>query len=111
MTIPRESSNKLILFDECFIWNRDGEQCLTPTELSILWMLKRFEGRPVTNQILASPFSKDPAYYGCGNPKYHIASLRKKLGHSSDNPIILNRRGIGYYLVPGAIRFYKCPTK
>ncbi|NLV17742.1 MAG: helix-turn-helix domain-containing protein [Syntrophomonadaceae bacterium] len=109
MTTMRKTSDKLVLFDECFIWNRDVEHCFTPTELSILWKLKRYEGRPVANEILVTPSSKEPAYYGCGNPKFHISSLRKKLGHSPDHPIILNRRGIGYYLVPGAIRFYKCP--
>lgn len=84
------------------IWYKAGER-LTGAELRILSLLQRREGRPVASDLLADQV--DPLDLGCGNPRFHISNLRRKLGHSDAHLVIATRTGIGYVLVPGAVRF------
>ncbi len=84
------------------IW-RKVEESLTGAELRILSLLHRREGRPVSADLLADQV--DPIDISCSNPRFHISNLRRKLGHSDYHPVIATRTGIGYYLVPGSIRF------
>lgn len=84
------------------IWQKADER-LTGAELRILCLLYRREGRPVSADLLADQV--DPIDISCSNPRFHISNLRRKLGHSENYPVIATRTGIGYYLVPGSIRF------
>ncbi|MEN6460356.1 MAG: winged helix-turn-helix domain-containing protein [Syntrophomonas sp.] len=84
------------------IWYKAGES-LTGAELRILSLLYRREGRPVSADLLADQV--DPMDISCSNPRFHISNLRRKLGHSDNYQVIATRTGIGYYLVPGSIRF------
>jgi DNA-binding response OmpR family regulator len=84
------------------IWYKADER-LTGAELRILSLLHRREGRPVASDLLADQV--DPLDLRCGNPRFHISNLRRKIGHSNERPVIATRTGIGYYLVPGALRF------
>ncbi len=87
------------------IWVRRAGIRLTPAEIRLLGVLKRREGRPVPLRILEAELDSDPAGAGGGSPRYHILNLRRKLGHSDEWPIITTYSGIGYALVPGALRF------
>ena len=84
------------------IWVKSSEK-LTGAELRILNLLRRREGKPVTADMLADQV--DPLDFGCGNPRFHISNLRRKLGHSSEKQVIETRTGIGYCLVPGSLHF------
>jgi DNA-binding response OmpR family regulator len=84
------------------IWVKSEEK-LTGAELRILALLRRREGKPVTADMLAEQV--DPLDFGCGNPRFHIFNLRRKLGHSQEKAVIENRTGIGYCLVPGSLNF------
>jgi DNA-binding response OmpR family regulator len=84
------------------IWVKSSEK-LTGAELRILNLLRRREGKPVTADMLADQV--DPLDFGCGNPRFHISNLRRKLGHSQEKQVIETRTGIGYCLVPGSLHF------
>lgn len=84
------------------IWVKSSEK-LTGAELRILNLLRRREGKPVTADMLADQV--DPLDFGCGNPRFHISNLRRKLGHSPEKQVIETRTGIGYCLVPGSLHF------
>lgn len=84
------------------IWYKTDER-LTGSELRILSLLFRREGRPVSADLLADQV--DPIEISCSNPRFHISNLRRKLGHSDYHPVIATRTCIGYYLVSGSIRF------
>lgn len=84
------------------IWYKVDER-LTGAELRILALLYRREGRPVSADLLADQV--DPIDISCSNPRFHISNLRRKLSHSDNYPVIATRTGIGYYLVPGSVRF------
>lgn len=90
------------------LWYKADER-LTGAELRILGLLHRREGRPVAADLLADQV--DPVDLGCGNPRFHISNLRRKLGHYADRPVIATRTGIGYYLLPGVIRFIEKAEK
>ncbi|MGE5396310.1 MAG: winged helix-turn-helix domain-containing protein [Chitinophagales bacterium] len=85
------------------IWLKDENHHLTAGELRILRLLLRREGRPVKAETLAAQVPSDPADYGCGDPRHHIVSLRRKLRHTSEHPVIATRSGLGYYLVAKSI--------
>ncbi len=84
------------------IWVKSSEK-LTGAELRILNLLRRREGKPVTADMLADQV--DPLDFGCGNPRFHISNLRRKLDHSPGRQVIETRTGIGYCLVPGSLHF------
>jgi len=105
VTGTRRDAQVMVSLDRGEIWIRDEDSYLTPGELRILRMLKRREGRPVPAEILAAQVCDDPAGYGCASPKHHISSLRRKLRHSEERPVIATRRGLGYYLVEGSLSF------
>jgi DNA-binding response OmpR family regulator len=84
------------------IWVKSSEK-LTGAELRILNLLRRREGKPVTADMLADQV--DPLDFGCGNPRFHISNLRRKLGHSPEKQVIETRTGIGYCLIPGSLHF------
>ena len=84
------------------IWVKSSEK-LTGAELRILNLLRRREGKPVTADMLADQV--DPLDFGCGNPRFHISNLRRKLDHSPERQVIETRTGIGYCLVPGSLHF------
>ena len=97
--VPKETMVDL----ECgVIWVKSSEK-LTGAELRILNLLHRREGKPVTADMLADQV--DPLDFGCGNPRFHISNLRRKLGHSPEKQVIETRTGIGYCLVPGSLFF------
>ncbi len=87
------------------IWVRKAGIHLTSSEIRVLALLRRREGRPVPLEILITDLNKDPTGCGGGNPRFHISNLRRKLDHTEDSPVIITRPGIGYYLVPGALYF------
>ncbi len=90
------------------IWYKSNQR-LTGAELRILSLLYRREGRPVPADLLADQV--DPIDISCSNPRFHISNLRRKLCHSDYHQVIATRNGIGYYLVPGAIRFIGIPRE
>jgi DNA-binding response OmpR family regulator len=100
-----ESPALLVDIEKGEIWLSKAPHRLTPAERRVLTELKRWEGRPVPLHILAAELDRDPAGDGSGNPRYHILNLRRKLGHSTERPIIQTTNGGGYYLVSGALRF------
>ena len=84
------------------IWVKSSDK-LTSAELRILALLNRREGKPVTADMLADQV--DPLDFGCGNPRFHISNLRRKLGHCRERQVIETLKGIGYCLVPGSLQF------
>lgn len=84
------------------IWVKSNDK-LTGAELRILTLLRRREGKPVTADMLADQV--DPLDFGCGNPRFHISNLRRKLYHNREHQVIETLTGIGYCLVPGSLQF------
>lgn len=84
------------------IWVKNNDK-LTGAELRILTLLRRREGKPVTAEMLAEQV--DPLDFGCGNPRFHISNLRRKLGHCPERQVIETLNGIGYCLVAGSLSF------
>ena len=84
------------------IWVKSSEK-LTSAELRILALLRRREGKPVTGDMLADQV--DPLDFGCGNPRFHISNLRRKLDHCQERQVIETLKGIGYCLVAGSVQF------
>lgn len=101
-----EKENRVLLvdMDRGVIWKIVAQNRLTPAERRLLTLLKRREGRPVSLEKLTAELDQDFTGCGGGNPRFHILHLRRKLGHSEEQPIIENRKGLGYYLVPGTLK-------
>jgi len=83
---------------------RNGQEIdLSPTEFRLLTSLVRQAGRPVSHsRLLAQTWG--PEYTDARNYiRLYIKRLRSKLEDNPDAPkLILNERGIGYCLQPGA---------
>ena len=96
--------NLLVDLDSGRIWIPKTGTRLTPSEIRLLSILSRREGRPTPVEYLIDELNRDPTGSGGGNPRYHIFNLRRKLEHTREHPVIINRPGIGYLLVPGRMR-------
>ncbi|MGI6514328.1 MAG: helix-turn-helix domain-containing protein [Syntrophomonadaceae bacterium] len=97
--------NLLVDLESGRIWVPKMGTHLTPSEIRLLAVLNRREGRPTPLEFLINELNRDPAGSGGGNPRYHIFNLRRKLEHTREQPVIITRPGIGYYLVPGRVHF------
>jgi len=97
--------NLLVDLESGRIWVPKMGTHLTPSEIRLLRILYRREGRPTPVEFLIDELNRDPTGSGGGNPRYHIFNLRRKLEHTRDHPVILTRPGIGYCLVPGRVHF------
>lgn len=76
---------------------------LTPAEIKLLSILKRNEGKVVSVGILEEELNNDPTGNTFSSVAFHISTLRAKLGHTKEQPIILNKAGIGYMLLGGKV--------
>jgi two-component system KDP operon response regulator KdpE len=75
---------------------------LTPTEGRLLAALARRVGRPATAAELQAEVWERPPAAGSASLKYHIRQLRRKLGRTTGDPVVVGRRGVGYRLETGA---------
>lgn len=76
---------------------------LTPAEIKLISILKSREGKVVSADILEEELNNDPTGNTFSSVSFHISTLRAKLGHTKDRPIILTKAGIGYMLLGGIV--------
>ncbi|MGE5544679.1 MAG: helix-turn-helix domain-containing protein [Bacillota bacterium] len=102
--------NLLVDLDSGGIWVPKADTHLTSSEIRLLIILRRREGRPIPLEFLVTELNQDPTGSGGGNPRFHISNLRRKLEHTPERPVIVTRTGIGYCLVPGRLHFIGGPA-
>lgn len=87
------------------IYFPDTENSLTPAELRLIKILKRQEDKAVATAILEEELNNDFTGNTFSSVAFHVSTLRSKLGHSKETPVIVNKQGIGYILLSGRVGF------
>lgn len=76
------------------VWRRGNQVDLTPREYTILELLVRSRGKPVSRSRIAEHVYSEATDVWSNVIEVHIAALRRKLG----TPVIRTRRGHGYII-------------
>jgi DNA-binding response OmpR family regulator len=71
---------------------------LQPKEFAVLRLLMEHPDRYFTAEAILARLWRSDASVSTDSVRTHIKNLRKKLGDSNDDPIIENRKGLGYRL-------------
>ena len=78
-------------------WLHDEELVLAPREFDLLELFTRHEGETMRREYIMSEVWDENWWGSTRTLDTHVASLRRKLGDTSDNPErIITVRGVGF---------------
>ena len=92
-----KKSNKIVVGD--LVLDLEKVEVLTPKEFELIKYLAMQPGVPVTREVLLEKVWNYEYYGDIRTVDVTVCRIREKLGDSTKNSkIIINKRGIGYYL-------------
>ena len=92
-----KKSNKIVVGD--LVLDLEKVKALTPKEFELIKYLAMQPGVPVTREVLLEKVWNYEYYGDIRTVDVTVCRIREKLGDSTKNSkIIINKRGIGYYL-------------